>query len=181
VSGHQSSALRHKRRSAWYSVVTAEVRRAAHRPPTRRPASARFKLDICWVKDDLPTLDQDDEITLAVESLADSALRVIGITSARKRDGTESEGLIAANDKSQSTSSRSRLQDDDMNTGRFIPATGIGTQPAVRDAAAFYTVLGAGGGDEGLAVRGGVQCRERCGRRIRGAVARRESASHGVR
>ena len=88
---------------------------------------ARTSLDIRWVKKDLPALDQDDEITVAVESFPDGGLRVLSITSDDKRSGTRNQGQLDANGRSTATSARARLQDDDSTGGRQMPATGIGT------------------------------------------------------
>lgn len=87
---------------------------------------ARVTFDLSWVKNDMPSVDQDDEITVAVESLPDGKMRVLSVTSEDKRSGTNNPGQLDANGRSTSTSSRARLQDDDSTGGRQVPATGIG-------------------------------------------------------
>jgi uncharacterized protein YfaP (DUF2135 family) len=85
---------------------------------------ARITFDLSWVKKEMPSLDQDDEITVAVESLPDGKLRILSITSDEKRSGTKNPGQLDANGRSTATSARARLQDDDSTGARQI---GIGT------------------------------------------------------
>src|SRR5204863_1155330 len=49
-------------------------------------------IDVSGIKKKLPALDQDDEITLCVETLPDGTLKAQCVISAKKRDGTLNQG-----------------------------------------------------------------------------------------
>ena len=87
----------------------------------------RITIDIRWIANKLPALDQDDEITLSVQLLPDGKLRALSVISAKKRDGTVNQGHSTdTRDVYESRRERSEAQekDDDgnANTGAIQPA-----------------------------------------------------------
>jgi hypothetical protein len=79
----------------------------------------RVTIDISWIKDKLPALDQDDEITLSVEILPSGKLQALSVISAKTRTGTVNEGLsTGSEDVTEARHDRARQQDEDT-----IPVT----------------------------------------------------------
>ena len=72
-------------------------------------------IDISGIKRKLPALDQDDEITLCVESLPDGKLKATCVISAKRRTGTLNEGLsTGSREVSESRRDRGAEQDKDQ-------------------------------------------------------------------
>lgn len=78
-------------------------------------------IDISGIKRKLPALDQDDEITLCVESLPDGKLVATCVISAKRRDGTQNQGKSTGTvEVSESRRDRGLEQDKDQNPTRPI-------------------------------------------------------------
>jgi hypothetical protein len=82
-------------------------------------------IDVSWIKGKLPGLDQDDELTLAVELLPGGKLRALSIISAKKRTGTLNEGLTTGSrEVSESRRDRGEKQDEDSPSNSSVPGPG---------------------------------------------------------
>ncbi|MFN8633984.1 MAG: carboxypeptidase-like regulatory domain-containing protein [Chloroflexota bacterium] len=88
---------------------------------------APVTIDVSWIKDKLPALDQDDEITLSVEILPSGKIQALSVISARKRSGTLNPGQVTGTSQ-QSRRNRDRQEDDGVdNTYRPAPGNLAGT------------------------------------------------------
>ena len=119
-------------------------------------------VDISWIKDKLPALNQDDEITLAVEALPNGKLQALGVISAKNRTGTVNEGLsTGTREVTESRQNRGVRQDEDetfvrpagggvagtlINQLTGAPIAGatvrVGTSSATTDAAGGFSIAG---------------------------------------
>ncbi|MGE3271897.1 MAG: hypothetical protein AB7P40_24295 [Chloroflexota bacterium] len=91
--------------------------------------ATHISIDISWIKDKLPALDQDDEITLSVEILPNGKIQGLSVISARSRSGTKSQGLVNDDGKSQ-TGSRARKEDED-NSANNSPSSSPPGPPGI--------------------------------------------------
>lgn len=75
-------------------------------------------IDISWIKKRLPSLDQDDEIELCVQTIPNEEKpRATCVISAKKRDGTINQGGSTGTEQvSESRQDRGRAQDRDDTT-----------------------------------------------------------------
>jgi uncharacterized protein YfaP (DUF2135 family) len=78
--------------------------------------SERVSIDISWIKRKLPSLDQDDEITLSVELLPNGTLKALSVISVKRRDGLLNQGSSTGSvDVTESRRDRGLEQDNDEN------------------------------------------------------------------
>jgi len=99
---------------------------------------ARATIDISWIKNSLPALDQDDEIVLTVQLLPNGTLQAVSVVSTSNRSGTINQGISTGSDKfTEARHDRALRQDeDDVQNGpaaeappasSVVPGTLVGT------------------------------------------------------
>jgi uncharacterized protein YfaP (DUF2135 family) len=78
--------------------------------------TALVSIDISWIKRKLPSLDQDDEITLSVELLPNGTLKALSVISSKRREGTINQGLsTGSREVTEARHDRGEAQDRDAN------------------------------------------------------------------
>src|SRR4051812_29278664 len=86
-------------------------------------------IDITWIKDKLPGLDQDDEITLSVEVRPNGKLQALSVILAKKRSGTVNQGKATGTNEHARARRTGEDDDDHDNTGAAPGGGGIVVPP----------------------------------------------------
>jgi hypothetical protein len=85
---------------------------------------------IGWIKDALPALDQDDELTLTVEVQPDGSLRATGVAAAESRSGTLNLGLSSGNEKVGEARHDRGAQQDEDTPDNAVPTADVQPTPS---------------------------------------------------
>jgi hypothetical protein len=82
----------------------------------------RIRIDVSWIQDTLPQIDQDDRLLLLVEDVPGGGLRALSVSDVHEVDGTINPGLSSGN-KQVAEQPKPKQEDDHDN----IVRTGVVT------------------------------------------------------
>jgi hypothetical protein len=110
------------------------------------------EIDVAWIKKKLPALDQDDEITLAIELVPGGKPRALSVIQAKKRSGVGNPGQVTGTNEEGLNPRRDpdvERKEDDPKDNTYRPAPG-GLSGQVLSLVTGAPVSGATVGIDGL-------------------------------